>query len=83
MPSPPTPAASNGRAGGENWIETAKGLFAQRRNLLSPSYLWMLRDILTFNQQSLADAAAGKLAGLTLVQYFHQRHFAPVANWRF
>jgi predicted NAD/FAD-binding protein len=27
-------------------------LFAQRRNLLSPSYLWMLRDILTFNQQA-------------------------------
>jgi predicted NAD/FAD-binding protein len=35
------------KGGGENWIETAKGLFAQPRNLLSPS--WMLRDILTFN----------------------------------
>jgi uncharacterized protein len=65
------------KGGGENWIETAKGLFAQRRNLLSPSYLWMLRDILTFNQQSVEDAAAGKLAGLTLRDYFRQRHFAP------
>ena len=65
------------KGGGENWVETAKGLFAQRRNLLSPSYLWMLRDILTFNQQSVADAAAGKLAGLTLAEYFRQRHFAP------
>jgi predicted NAD/FAD-binding protein len=65
------------KGGGENWIETAKGLFAQRRNLLSPSYLWMLRDILTFNQQSVADAAAGNLAGLTLAEYFRQRHFAP------
>src|SRR6202011_1214345 len=31
----------------------------------------------TFNQQSVADAAAGNLAGLTLAEYFHQRHFAP------
>ena len=37
------------KGGGVNWRETAEGLFAQRRNLLSPSYLWMLRDILTFN----------------------------------
>ena len=49
------------KGGGNNWLETAIGLFAQRRNLLSPSYLWMLRDILTFNQQSVEDYAAGKL----------------------
>ena len=65
------------RGGGNNWFETARGLFAQPRNLLSPSYLWMLRDILTFNQQSTADYAAGKLAGLTLGEYFRKRHFAP------
>jgi len=65
------------KGGGDNWIETAKGLFAQRTNLLSPSYLWMLRDILTFNQQSVEDYKAGRLAGLTLGEYFRQRHFAP------
>jgi uncharacterized protein len=65
------------KGGGHNWFETAKGLFAQPRNLLSPSYLWMLRDILTFNQQSVEDYAAGKLAGLTLGDYFRTRHFAP------
>lgn len=65
------------KGGGNNWFETAKGLFAQPRNLLSPSYLWMLRDILKFNQQSTADYAAGKLAGLTLGEYFRKRHFAP------
>ena len=54
------------RGGGGSWLDTAKGLFAQRSNLASPSYLWMLRDILTFNNQSVADYAAGKLAGLTL-----------------
>jgi predicted NAD/FAD-binding protein len=65
------------KGGGNNWIETALGLFAQPRNLLSPSYLWMLRDILTFNQQSIADYKAGKLAGLTLGEYFRRNHFAP------
>jgi predicted NAD/FAD-binding protein len=43
------------KGGGNNWLETAMGLFAQTRNLLSPSYLWMLRDILTFNHQSVED----------------------------
>jgi predicted NAD/FAD-binding protein len=65
------------RGGGDTWLDTAKGLFAQPTNLASPSYLWMLRDILTFNQQSIADYAAGRLAGLTLGDYFRQNHFAP------
>jgi uncharacterized protein len=65
------------KGGGANWLETAKGLFAQPRNLLSPSYLRMLRDILTFNAQSVADHAAGRLAGLTLADYFAWRRFAP------
>jgi uncharacterized protein len=65
------------KGGGANWRETAGGLFAQTRNLLSPSYLWMLRDILRFNTQSVADYAAGRLAGLTLGEYFGLRKFAP------
>lgn len=65
------------RGGGSNWLDTAKGLFAQPANLVSPSYLWMLRDILNFNQQSVADHARGKLAGLTLGDYFRRNHFAP------
>ena len=65
------------KGGGNTWRDTAEGLFAQPKNLLSPSYLWMLRDILTFNTQSIQDYAAGKLTGLTLGEYFAQRHFAP------
>src|SRR3984893_4904157 len=65
------------KGGGSSWRETAKGLFAQPRNLLSPSYLRMLRDILTFNAQSVTDHAAGRLAGLTLAEYFRKRKFAP------
>jgi predicted NAD/FAD-binding protein len=65
------------KGGGNNWRETAQGLFAQAGNLLSPSYLRMLRDILTFNRQSVEDHAAGQLAGLTLGAYFADRKFAP------
>jgi hypothetical protein len=63
-----------------NWIQTAIGLFAQPHGLLSPSYLWMLRDILTFNQQSVADYKAGRLAGITLGEYFRRNHFAAPAH---
>lgn len=65
------------KGGGENWIETARGLFAQPSNLLSPSYIAMLRDILTFNARSIEDRDAGRLAGLSLGAYFAQRGFAP------
>jgi predicted NAD/FAD-binding protein len=65
------------KGGGDTWLATARGLFAQPANLLSSSYLWMLRDILTFNTQSTADFKAGKLTGLTLGDYFRRNHFAP------
>jgi predicted NAD/FAD-binding protein len=65
------------KGGGGNWVETARGLFAQPRNLLSPSYLRMLRDILAFNVQSVEDHSAGRLKGLTLAEYFAWRRFAP------
>jgi uncharacterized protein len=65
------------KGGGGNWRETAAGLFAQPRNLLSPSYLRMLRDILSFNSKSVEDLAAGRLAGLSLGEYFAYRKFAP------
>lgn len=36
-------------------------LFAQRRNFFSPSFLGMIRDILRFNRESVADLESGKL----------------------
>jgi predicted NAD/FAD-binding protein len=54
-----------------------KGLFAQPSNLLSPSYLWMLRDILRFNEMSVRDLRSGHLAGLSLGQYFACTGFSP------
>src|SRR6202022_4080899 len=44
---------------------------------LSLLFLRMLRDILTFNTQSVEDYAAGRLAGLTLGGYFDDRKLAP------
>src|ERR1700759_1121248 len=64
------------KGGGDNWRQTAAGLFAQPRNVLSPSYLRMLRDILTFNRDSVGDYAAGRLAGLSLGDYFRKRKFS-------
>lgn len=65
------------KGGGGTWAETARGLFAQPKNLFSPSYLRMLRDILTFNEQSVKDQADGQLGTMTLGEYFAWRKFAP------
>lgn len=40
-------------------------LFAQRRNLLSPGFWGMLRDILRFNKQAPRDLAEGRIAAHT------------------
>ncbi len=51
-------------------------LFAQRRNLLSPAFLGMVRDILRFNREALADLAQHRLdARTTLGQYLGQRGY--------
>ncbi len=65
------------KGGGKNWRETARGLFAQPQNVLSPSYLRMLLDVLTFNRESVTDYAAGRLTELSLGDYFRARKFAP------
>jgi uncharacterized protein len=64
------------RGGGNDWWATGAGLFAQPGNLLSPSYLRMLTDILKFGRQSADDLRNGRLAGLTLGDYFRQRQFS-------
>ena len=51
-------------------------LFARRRNLLSPPFWGMLRDILRFNREALADLAASRIAGdTTLGEYLRQRGY--------
>ncbi|MFN4277520.1 MAG: NAD(P)/FAD-dependent oxidoreductase [Ferrovibrio sp.] len=44
-------------------------LFAQKRNLLRPSFHRMWRDILRFNRAAVADLDSGRMADLTLGEY--------------
>lgn len=51
-------------------------LFAQRRNLLSPRFIGMVRDILRFNRESVADLEEGKLSDdETLGQYLQRKGY--------
>jgi len=48
-------------------------LFAQRRNLLSPGFWGMLRDILRFNREAIADLDGGRIGtATTLGDYLRQ-----------
>ena len=51
-------------------------LFAQRRNLASPRFLGMVRDILRFNREAVADLDGGLLqAGETLGHYLERKRY--------
>jgi predicted NAD/FAD-binding protein len=62
--------------GGQRPAETLNGVFAQRTNLISIPFWMMLRDVLRFNRQCLADHAAGRLQGLTLGEYLKSRGYS-------
>ena len=51
-------------------------VFAQKRNMASPSFLWMLREIVRFNKQSLQDRDIGYLEGMTIGKYLQSRKFS-------
>ncbi|MCG8672474.1 MAG: FAD-dependent oxidoreductase, partial [Pseudomonadales bacterium] len=54
-------------------------LFCQRRNLLSPRFIKMIRDILRFNEQSIADLESGKIdKNETLAQYLSKNNYSEV-----
>ncbi len=63
--------------GGDRLADTLNGVFAQRSNLLSFPFLAMLRDMLRFNRQCLADREAGLLEGLSLGDYLRRRSYSP------
>ena len=51
-------------------------LFAQRRNLLRPRFHRMLRDILRFNREAVADLESGRISpSATLGDYLRQRGY--------
>lgn len=51
-------------------------VFAQRRNLFSPSFLAMLRDVLRFNKIAPRDLENGALAGLPMRDYLKNNGFS-------
>lgn len=57
---------------------TLNSLFAQRRNLLSPPFWGMLRDILRFNREAVDDLQQQRIASdLSLGTYLQQRGYGP------
>lgn len=73
--------------GGVEWSSNAGGLFAQKRNLISPTHLGMLRDVLRFNASARRDLRSGALEGLSLGDYltaggygqaFRERYLVPM-----
>ncbi len=62
--------------GRREWAgESLGAVFAQKANLVSPSFLRMLGDIVRFNRQCLRDRDAGLLAGKTVGEYLEFRRF--------
>ena len=54
-------------------------LFAQRRNLVSPTFWQMIRDILRFNRETVAELEQGKLSDTeTLTQYLARNQYSEV-----
>ncbi|MEP5568129.1 MAG: FAD-dependent oxidoreductase [Halioglobus sp.] len=52
-------------------------LFAQRRNLVSPRFLGMLRDIVRFNKESIEDLEEGRLdPGMSLGEYLQRGKYS-------
>jgi predicted NAD/FAD-binding protein len=52
-------------------------LFSQRRNLVSPRFIRMIRDILRFNREAVSDLEAGVLEpGLTLADYLARNKYS-------
>lgn len=63
---------------------TLGSLFAQRRNLLSPAFYRLLRDILRFNKQATADLEAKRLpSDTTLGQYLDQHGYDDAFQRRY
>lgn len=62
--------------GGVEWSSNfPRGVFAQKRNLVSPAFLRMLADIGRFNSRAQSDLVRADLQDLTLAGYLKVRGF--------
>ena len=58
-------------------------IFAQRRNLLNPRFLWTFREVLRFCSTAPADLASGAATGLSLGDWLARRRFSRWFRERF
>ncbi|WP_417709453.1 NAD(P)/FAD-dependent oxidoreductase [Roseibium aggregatum] len=67
-------SADNGKL---EWSgHSLNSVFAQRRNLVSPRFLRMLRDIFRFNGKAVEDLKAGHLRNETLGSYLEREQYS-------
>jgi len=63
--------------GSLEWCGTSlKGVFAQRRNIFSLPFLFMLREIFRFNKKAAEDFENGKLSDMSLETYLDYAGFS-------
>ncbi len=53
-----------------------RSVFASKRNMVSPTFIWMLREILRFNEKSRHDHANGYVGDVTLGDYLSRNRFS-------
>jgi predicted NAD/FAD-binding protein len=58
-------------------------VFAQRRNLLNPRFIWTFREVLRFCRVAPRDLEAGAAAGLSLGDWLERRRFSAWFRERF
>ncbi|MBZ9677038.1 NAD(P)/FAD-dependent oxidoreductase [Mesorhizobium sp. ES1-1] len=56
---------------------TLRTIFAQKRNVFSPGFLWMLREILRFNKECVVDRDSGSLGHTTIGDYLDKKGYSP------
>ena len=76
-------AVSCRRTGLEYSSRGANGFFAQRRNLLKPSHLFLLREIVRFNREAPALLEAPDADRQTLGDFLESRHFGETFTHRY
>lgn len=65
------------RNGALEWSgKSLKAIFAQKKNIVSPRFWMMIKDILAFNKKAPVDLREGRLKGLSLGEYVHQNKYS-------
>lgn len=61
---------------GWEWASNARGLFAQKRNLISPRFHRFWRTILKFNDLARSELAAGKITNISLGEWLSAHNYS-------